>query len=291
MASTMHQPPKELLRVIGGSIVLHAVIITAAIVILNHAPKREFLTPVYSVSLIAPEKKVQKTPAVKVQAKPPVKPAPIKTKTIKTIKTAPVKKEKQKSITVVDDSAKKEQKKKKTEAIETAVEKIKKDLVKQEEQKLIASRIAELAGRTEAEDVNRKKRLEEIRSGLIFRDEKEKEKPEATEAPVQSTTGTEANGLEASLYLSLLRDQIQNEWSYPEVMRGKNLSVIVGIKIDRAGRIVKLNVEKSSGNPRFDDSLLRAVKKAAPFSPLPEDFKNRYLETGLRFCPSCKDME
>ncbi|MBE9527668.1 MAG: hypothetical protein IME99_00345, partial [Proteobacteria bacterium] len=89
MATTLnYHPPKEFMRVIGGSVVLHVVVIVLGLILLNHSPKRDFLTPVYSVNLLAPEKKARAKPVVK--AAPikavPVKAAPIKTKTVKPVK-------------------------------------------------------------------------------------------------------------------------------------------------------------------------------------------------------------
>ncbi len=282
MATTLYQPPKEFMRVIGGSVVLHAVVIIIGLILLNHTPKRDFLAPVYSVSLIAPEKKIQKKPVA-------IKAAPIKPKTVK---PKVVKAEAAKSVKVSNKAAVKKEQESKTEEkrIESAVENIKKNIRQRDDQALVASKITELGAQKKAEEIEIQKRLEAIRSGLIFRAEQEKEVPEvATPLSETASTSTEELGMEGNFYLALLKDQVQSEWSYPEVMRTRDLSVIVSIKIDRTGHLVKLKVEKSSGNPSFDNSLLRAVKKAAPFTPLPEGIKGSYLETGLRFCPTCKE--
>jgi colicin import membrane protein len=285
--TTLHyQPPKEFMRVIGGSILLHVVVIALGLILLNYTPKRDFLTPVYSVSLIAPEKKVRAKPVVK--AAPikvaPVKATPIKTKTVK-IKTETKKPEAAK-IAAIKEKAETQKRQ-----IESAVENIKRNITRREERSLVAAKITELDARKKAEEQEIQTRLAAISSSLVFKDEQEKETPDlATQGlgTASPEASTEPLGMEASLYLSFLRDQVQSEWSYPEVMRTRDLSVIVSIKIDRAGQLVKLKVEKSSGNPRFDDSLLRAVKKAAPFNPLPESIKGSHFETGLRFCPTCK---
>ncbi len=59
--------------------------------------------------------------------------------------------------------------------------------------------------------------------------------------------------------------------------------VLVSVRIARDGVLIDSWIEKGSGNRLFDDSALKAVKKAAPFPPLPEAFDGDYLEIGFRF--------
>jgi colicin import membrane protein len=49
---------------------------------------------------------------------------------------------------------------------------------------------------------------------------------------------------------------------------------------------VDINFEKRSGNHYLDDSAMRAIKKANPLPPLPDVFRDEYLEIGIRFLPS-----
>ncbi len=89
-------------------------------------------------------------------------------------------------------------------------------------------------------------------------------------------------------YYSAIRNNVQEAWIYPEGFDNKKISVIVSVKISITGKLLDSWVEASSGNPRFDESLLDAIKKASPFPPLPQDFEGAYLETGFRFCnPPC----
>jgi outer membrane biosynthesis protein TonB len=43
-----------------------------------------------------------------------------------------------------------------------------------------------------------------------------------------------------------------------------------------------------SGNQQFDTSVMNAVKKANPLPPLPDDFRESFLEIGIRFIPQQK---
>jgi protein TonB len=46
--------------------------------------------------------------------------------------------------------------------------------------------------------------------------------------------------------------------------------VLVGFVIRKDGQVRDVRVLKGSGFPSFDKNVLNAIKKAAPFPPLPE---------------------
>jgi colicin import membrane protein len=59
-------------------------------------------------------------------------------------------------------------------------------------------------------------------------------------------------------------------WVIPPDFQGSNLQVQVEGQIDAMGNIIgKIRVVRSSGNPYYDDSVLRAMAKASPFPPPP----------------------
>lgn len=78
-------------------------------------------------------------------------------------------------------------------------------------------------------------------------------------------------------YYSKIREEIWQQWIFPDVGQ-KDLEVTVSIRIMGDGSIIIQNVEKSSGNPIFDRSALRALTKASPLSPPPYE-----MEIGVRF--------
>jgi TonB family protein len=57
----------------------------------------------------------------------------------------------------------------------------------------------------------------------------------------------------------------------------------VAANILRNGEVANLNFEERSGNKYFDESVIKAIKKAGPFPPLPEWFDGSSLEIGIRF--------
>jgi colicin import membrane protein len=91
-----------------------------------------------------------------------------------------------------------------------------------------------------------------------------------------------------NLYLTVIWDKIRNSWNLsPALVQGKkDLESIIDIKISRKGEILDMSFEKRSGNHYLDDSAIRAIKKANPLPPLPEVFREEYLEIGIRFIPS-----
>lgn len=91
-----------------------------------------------------------------------------------------------------------------------------------------------------------------------------------------------------NLYLTVIWEKIRSSWNLAEnlVQGKKNLESIIAIKISRKGEIVDMNFEKRSGNHYLDESAMRAIKKANPLPPLPDAFRDEYLEIGIRFLPS-----
>ncbi|MGD0280800.1 MAG: cell envelope integrity protein TolA [Dissulfurispiraceae bacterium] len=79
-------------------------------------------------------------------------------------------------------------------------------------------------------------------------------------------------------YDALVGTKIQQQWIYPESLH--DLETLVIIKVAKDGSITIKEIEKSSGNPLFDRSVLRAINLA---SPLPPPLKE--TEIPLRFKP------
>jgi colicin import membrane protein len=83
----------------------------------------------------------------------------------------------------------------------------------------------------------------------------------------------------SSDYYSAVESRVRQQWIFPESL-DKDLETIVSIKINRDGRVIVERIEKSSGNTLFDRSVIRAINKASPLPPPPQD-----MEMGLRFRP------
>jgi TonB family protein len=83
-------------------------------------------------------------------------------------------------------------------------------------------------------------------------------------------------------YLRVLVNKINERWDGRALPGNQPLVVF---EIDKTGgvNLNRLKIEKSSGNPAYDQVALRAIAESTPFPPLPADFKASYLRIHLQF--------
>jgi colicin import membrane protein len=116
-----------------------------------------------------------------------------------------------------------------------------------------------------------------------------KNKIQATPTPLPATNnqtvqmdgqaGQADVGQRLDPYYSEIWSKIRGQWSLPQGILPKgNVETIINVKILRNGAVMEVGFEKRSGNRYFDDSAVRAVKKASPLPPLPA-----WIEIGIRF--------
>lgn len=277
-----HHPPHHLPmsgfgRTLAGSIALHAAAIAVAAFFFASGAKRVFITPVYTVDLVSngPRQTMQAAPpALPVEKTPEAAPEPVKAAAEK----APAEKAAPSPETV---------KIKMKPSVDEALKKIEKKVEKRSDEALVASSIDSLKKKMETERSSRNDRVAKLRDEISSRSSSAS--PVQAAKPAAPGGGAAKASLEAKYpaYYGFIRDKVQDNWIYPEGLKDDRISVIVSIKIARSGKLLDVSVEKSSGDHAFDSSLLKAVKKAAPFPPLPVNMEGSFLETGLRFCPGC----
>jgi TonB family protein len=91
-------------------------------------------------------------------------------------------------------------------------------------------------------------------------------------------------GAQTDEYIGAVWSRVKQNWTMPQtLMPDKNITTIINVRISRSGALESLDFEKRSGNRYFDDSALRAVKKANPFPPLPYWIRDKSIEIGIRF--------
>ena len=88
-----------------------------------------------------------------------------------------------------------------------------------------------------------------------------------------------AKGTGSGDYYSKITQEIWSQWAYPDTGQ-KNLEAIISIRVFMDGTVVVQRVEKSSGNAFFDKSAMKAIAKASPLTPPPNE-----MEIGVRFYP------
>lgn len=96
---------------------------------------------------------------------------------------------------------------------------------------------------------------------------------EETSSPDVGKEGKSAQQTIERDYLNQLRQQIGKEKFYPRQARHKaeEGTVKVGFVLHKNGEISDMKIVLSSGYQLLDQAALRAVKKASPFQPIPED--------------------
>jgi TonB family protein len=58
---------------------------------------------------------------------------------------------------------------------------------------------------------------------------------------------------------------------------------VVSLTLLPDGRVLKSYIEETSGDPQFDQSVMRAILKSTPFPPPPIGLKQQRFDLGLRF--------
>ncbi|MDO8433693.1 MAG: cell envelope integrity protein TolA [Candidatus Binatus sp.] len=80
--------------------------------------------------------------------------------------------------------------------------------------------------------------------------------------------------LDFLLYYQTVQDQIKKAWNF---YGGSNeLTATVDFSIGPDGALTAVKIGKSSKDSAFDDSVIRAIRRAAPFPPPPDKFRDRF---------------
>ncbi len=75
-------------------------------------------------------------------------------------------------------------------------------------------------------------------------------------------------------YMNKVREKITHSWRSPDVKA--KCQTTISFAVEKSGSIKTIAVKKSSGNKTVDDAALLAIKRSAPFDPLPEAWKHGF---------------
>jgi TolA protein len=98
--------------------------------------------------------------------------------------------------------------------------------------------------------------------------------------------GGTVKGMEFIIYQNRMFSSIKENWAW--VGQRSNLRVVVHFSIKDNGEITGLKIVQPSGDPSYDESVVRAVKKSSPLPPPPESFRKDFADVELTFRP--KDL-
>jgi TonB family protein len=109
----------------------------------------------------------------------------------------------------------------------------------------------------------------------------------AAPAGLAGAAGTSRVPPEHLAYFRQLDEKIRSNWNVPALAVGEKEKLMVQLRIviEIDGRVTHLRMEKTSGNTFFDDSVLRAIRKASPLPvpPAPLRGSEDHYEIGFRF--------
>jgi TolA protein len=96
-------------------------------------------------------------------------------------------------------------------------------------------------------------------------------------------TGGRVVGAEFLIYYNIMLSSIKREWLW--VGQNPNLAVTVRFRIVPNGEIRNIKLDRPSGDPTYDESVLRAIRKANPLPPPPAAFQRDFSHVELTFRP------
>jgi TolA protein len=98
--------------------------------------------------------------------------------------------------------------------------------------------------------------------------------------------GGVVKGMDFVVYQNRMLSTIKDNWVWAG--QRSNLRVVVHFNIKDNGEIVGLRIVQPSGDPSYDESVIRAVKKSSPLPAPPEAVRQDFAEVELSFRP--KDL-
>jgi colicin import membrane protein len=97
--------------------------------------------------------------------------------------------------------------------------------------------------------------------------------------------GGVVRGMDFVIYKNRMEDTIKKNWVWPGQRSNLKLRVTVHYNIKDNGEIVGLKIVQSSGDPAYDDSVVRAVRKSSPLPPIPQGLAKDFEEVEYTFRP------
>lgn len=91
----------------------------------------------------------------------------------------------------------------------------------------------------------------------------------------KSTITFDAKGFKYYGYMRRLREKIEGIWQYPAdaAMRGIYGDLYISFTIKKNGTLGSVELVRTSGYRSLDEAAIKALKEAAPYWPLPEEWK------------------
>ena len=93
----------------------------------------------------------------------------------------------------------------------------------------------------------------------------------------------EATEVDFTKYMSEIQRKIRANWIPPIYNSNSSKKIVVIFKISKDGSLLSYKVTNSSGIQDLDNSAINAIKKSAPFNPLPKEYEEDYVDINFSF--------
>ncbi len=101
-----------------------------------------------------------------------------------------------------------------------------------------------------------------------------------------SSSGRQVQSVVLKQYLASMYDRVHSYWILPEMRAwDRGLETIVVLTIRRDGSVAGMQVERKSGDPFFDQFVMKTLQTALPMPRFPTLMSQPSIEVGLRFTP------
>ena len=107
----------------------------------------------------------------------------------------------------------------------------------------------------------------------------------STHHPAEATVSLDSTDSRYVSYLTKIKQKIEPLWHYPEQARAIGLQgkLALYFSIVEDGHLARLELISSSGHRLLDEQALQAVRRAAPYLPLPEKLQISRLNIHATF--------
>jgi colicin import membrane protein len=95
--------------------------------------------------------------------------------------------------------------------------------------------------------------------------------------------GTAVKNAEFLMYQTKIVSTIKENWAWPG-QKG-SLKALVRFSIKDNGEITGTKIAEPSGDPAFDESILRALRKSSPLPAPPESYRKDFAQVEMNFQP------
>jgi len=95
-----------------------------------------------------------------------------------------------------------------------------------------------------------------------------------------SSTGEFTENSESG-YLESLRDRLADHWELPVWLSRQKLSAQTRVWIDRRGKLIRFEFQKTSGNTQFDEAVKRTIVASQPLPAPPRELSSQLENAGI----------